>query len=197
MKSDPLTMPLFGFTINDDYSEVRIIVSSNRQAYGHIFEGLDKQLKDSELCEVLAGSEEFCELASSVAVIHKLQRELDDRTATDADHAILNELRRSANPWIHREAGNLLVLIADERDQVAAHDGEAQAATPGEDTGHDLVGMECYVWWHGDGLATIAPAVGVVSEFTPYGFYKADGAEGRFFGNHARPVSMGKPEVAE
>lgn len=120
-------MPLFGFTINDDYSEARIIVSSNRQAYGHIFEGLDKQLKDSELCEVLAGSEEFCELASSVAVIHKLQRELDERTATDADHSVLNALRRSANPWIHREAGNLLMLIADERDQVAAHDGEAEA----------------------------------------------------------------------
>lgn len=36
----------------------------------------------------------------------------------------LNETRRSSNPWVHREAGNLLMLIADERDQVAAHDGE-------------------------------------------------------------------------
>ena len=126
MKSDPLTMPLFGFTINDDYSEVRIIVSSNRQAYGHIFEGLDKQLKDSELCEVLDGSKEFCELASSVAVIHKLQRELDDRDATDADLAVLNEIRRSSNPWLRREARNLLALIADEREQVAVNDGEAE-----------------------------------------------------------------------
>ena len=174
-----------------------ITVHSNREAYICILDGLERQLKDGELCEILARHDDLCELVAQVAVVRKLQRELDDRDATDADLAVLNELRRSSNPWIHREAGNLLMLIADERDQVAAHDGEAQAATPGEDTGHDLVGMECYVWWHGDGFATIAPAIGVVSEFTPCRFYKADGAEGVFSGNHARPVSMGKPEIAE
>ena len=36
----------------------------------------------------------------------------------------LNEIRRSSNPWLHREAGSLLVQIASEREQVAAHDGE-------------------------------------------------------------------------
>lgn len=53
-----------------------------------------------------------------------LQRELGNRDATDADLAVLNEIRRSSNPWLHREAGSLLVQIADEREQVAAHDGE-------------------------------------------------------------------------
>ena len=56
-------------------------------------------------------------------LIRVLQRELGNRDATDTDLAILNETRRSSNPWVHREAGNLLMLIADERDQVAAHDG--------------------------------------------------------------------------
>ena len=93
-------------------------------AFAAIFEGLGKVLDSGDLAEELATQGDFCELAAQVAVICKLQRELDDRTATDADHGILNELRRSANPWIHREAGNLLMLIADERDQVAAHDGE-------------------------------------------------------------------------
>lgn len=166
-------------------------------AFDAIFEGLDKVIDSGELADELARHDDFCELVAQVAVVRKLQRELAARDATDADHGILNELRRSSNPWIHCEAGNLLMLIADEREQVAAHDGGAQAATPGEDAGHDLVGMECWVWWHGNWCATIAPAVGVVSEFTPYGFYKADGAEGRFSGNHARPVSMGKPEVIE
>lgn len=104
-----------------------ITVHSNREAYACILEGMDRQLKDGELCEALARHDDFCELVAQVAVIRKLQRELDNRDATDADHGIINELRRSANPWIHREAGNLLMLIADERDQVAAHDGEAEA----------------------------------------------------------------------
>lgn len=103
-----------------------IVVYSNREAYACILEGMDRQLKDGELCEALARHDDFCELAALVAVVRKLQRELADRDATDVDHAVLNELRRSANPWIHREAGNLLMLIADERDQVAAHDGEAE-----------------------------------------------------------------------
>lgn len=95
-------------------------------AFAAIFEGLDKALDSDDLADELARHDDFCELAVQVAVIRKLQRELDNRDATDADHAILNELRRSANPWIHREAGNLLMLIADERDQVAAHDGEVE-----------------------------------------------------------------------
>jgi len=93
------------------------------EALGAILEAMEVMADDSTLCQALADHPDFCELAAQVAVIRKLQRELDERTATDADHGILNELRRSANPWIHREAGNLLVLIADERDQVAAHDG--------------------------------------------------------------------------
>lgn len=93
-------------------------------AFAAIFEGMDEGLDSGALAEELARHDDFCELAAQVAVIRKLQRELDGRTATDADHAILNEIRRSSNPWIHREAGNLLMLIADERDQVAAHDGE-------------------------------------------------------------------------
>ena len=93
-------------------------------AFAAIFDGLDKVFDSGDLAEELARHDEFCEMAAQVAVIRKLDRELADRDATDADHAILNELRRSANPWIHREAGNLLMLIADERDQVAAHDGE-------------------------------------------------------------------------
>lgn len=92
-------------------------------AFDAIFEGLDERLDSGALAEELARHGDFCELAAQVAAIRKLQRELDNRDATDADHGILNELRRSANPWIHREAGNLLMLIADERDQVAAHDG--------------------------------------------------------------------------
>lgn len=96
-------------------------------AFDAIFEGLDKVIDSGELADALARHDDFCELAAQVAVIRKLQRELADRDATDADHGILNELRRSANPWIHREAGNLLMLIADERDQVAAHDGVAEA----------------------------------------------------------------------
>jgi hypothetical protein len=91
-----------------------------------IFEGLDKILDSGALADELSRRDDFCELASSVAVVRKLQRELADRDATDADHAALNILRRSANPWIHREAGILLVQIADERCQVAAHDGAAQ-----------------------------------------------------------------------
>lgn len=102
-----------------------IVAHSNLEAYACILEGLERQLKDGELCETLAPHDDFCELAAQVAVIRKLQRELGNRDATDADRAILNEIRRSANPWIHREAGNLLMLIADERDQVAAHDGVA------------------------------------------------------------------------
>ena len=93
-------------------------------AFAAIFEGLDEGLDSGALAEELARHDDLCELAAQVAVILKLDRELADRTATDADHGILNELRRSANPWIHREAGYLLMLIADERDQVAAHDGE-------------------------------------------------------------------------
>lgn len=96
-------------------------------AFAAIFEGLDKALDSSDLADELARHGDLCELVAQVAVVRKLQRELDERTATDADHAVLNELRRSANPWIHREAGNLLMLIADERDQVAAHDGVAEA----------------------------------------------------------------------
>ena len=95
-------------------------------AFAAIFEGLDKVIDSGELAEELARHDDFCELAAQVAVIRKLQRELDARDATDADHAILNEIRRSSNPWLHREAGNLLALIADERDQVAAHDGEVE-----------------------------------------------------------------------
>lgn len=95
-------------------------------AFDAIFEGLDKVLDSGELADELARHDDLCELAALVAVIRKLQRELAARDATDTDHAVLNELRRSANPWIHREAGNLLVLIADERDQVAAHDGEVE-----------------------------------------------------------------------
>ena len=95
-------------------------------AFAAIFEGLDKVIDSGALAEELARHDDFCELVAQVAVVRKLQRELDERTATDADHSVLNELRRSANPWIHREAGNLLMLIADERDQVAAHDGEAE-----------------------------------------------------------------------
>lgn len=95
-------------------------------AFDAIFEGLDERLDSGALADELARHDELCELAAQVAVIRKLQRELADRDATDVDHAVLNELRRSSNPWIHREAGNLLMLIADERDQVAAHDGEAE-----------------------------------------------------------------------
>lgn len=88
-------------------------------AFAAIFEGLGKVLDSGDLAEELATQGDFCELVAQVAVVRKLQRELDERTATDADHGILNELRRSANPWIHREAGNLLMLIADERGEVA------------------------------------------------------------------------------
>lgn len=94
-------------------------------AFAAILKGLGKVLDSGELADELARHDEFCELAAQVAVIRKLQRELADRDATDADHAALNVLRRSANPWLHREAGNLLVQIADERGQVAAHDGVA------------------------------------------------------------------------
>ena len=95
-------------------------------ALDSILDGMTAIRASAELAEALSTRDELCELAAQVAVVRKLQRELDDRDATDADHGILNELRRSANPWIHREAGNLLMLIADERDQVAAHDGEVE-----------------------------------------------------------------------
>jgi hypothetical protein len=95
------------------------------EAFAAIFDGLEKVLDSGALADELARRDDFCELASSVAVIRKLQRELADRDATDADHAALNILRRSANPWLHREAGNLLMQIADDREQVAAHDGVA------------------------------------------------------------------------
>jgi hypothetical protein len=96
-------------------------------AFAAIFEGLDKVLESDDLADELARHDDFCELAAQVAVIRKLQRELADRDATDADHAALNLLRSSRNPWLHREAGNLLVQIADDRGQVAAHDGEVEA----------------------------------------------------------------------
>ena len=92
-------------------------------ALDSILDGMTAIRASAELAEALSTHDDFCELAAQVAVIRKLQRELDDRDATDADHAVLNEIRRSSNPWLHREAGNLLALIADERDQVAAHDG--------------------------------------------------------------------------
>lgn len=88
-------------------------------AFDAIFDGLDKVLDSGELADELARHDDFCELAAQVAVVRKLQRELDNRDATDADHAFLNEIRRSSNPWIHREAGNLLMLIADDHGQVA------------------------------------------------------------------------------
>lgn len=89
-------------------------------ALDSILDGMTAIRASAELAEALSTRhDDFCELAAQVAVIRKLQRELAARDATDADHGILNELRRSANPWIHREAGNLLVLIADERDQAA------------------------------------------------------------------------------
>lgn len=168
-------------------------------AFAAIFEGLDKIIDSGELADELARHDDFCELAALVAVIRKLQRELADRDATDADRGVLNELRRSANPWIHREAGNLLMLIADERDQVAAHDGGAGlAADPGEDSGSDLVGVECWVWWKGSGLATIEPKVGIIARIDTYGWYEAIMKDGvQISGNHARPISMGKPEVTE
>lgn len=96
-------------------------------AFAAIFEGLDRALDSGDLADELARHDEFCELAAQVAVIRKLQREPDNRDATDADHAVLNEILRSSNPWLHREAGNLLAQIADERGQVAAHDGVAEA----------------------------------------------------------------------
>ena len=95
-------------------------------AFDAIFEGLDKVVDSGELADELTRHDDFCELAAQVAVIRKLQRELAARDATDADLAVLNEIRRSSNPWLHREAGNLLCQIADEREQVAAHDGEAK-----------------------------------------------------------------------
>lgn len=93
-------------------------------ALDSILDGMTEIRASAELAEALSTRDELCELAAQVAVVRKLQRELDNRDATDADHAILNGLRRSANPWVHREAGNLLMIIADERDQAAAHDGE-------------------------------------------------------------------------
>lgn len=168
-------------------------------ALDSILDGMTAIRASAELAEALSTRDELCELAAQVAVIRKLQRELDNRDATDADHSVLNELRRSANPWIHREAGNLLVLIADERDQVAAHDGGAGvAADPGEDSGSDLVGVECWVWWKGSGLATIEPRVGIITRIDAYGWYGAITKDGvQISGNHARPISMGKPEVTE
>lgn len=124
---DKLKFEQFDHSLTQHSRYTEIVVHDNSEAYGKILDGLSHQLKDGELCEALARHDDFCELAAQVAVIRKLQRELDARDATDADHGILNALRRSANPWIHREAGNLLMLIADERDQVAAHDGVAEA----------------------------------------------------------------------
>ena len=125
--SDRLEFNLIGISIETEWTTPKIAAHSNSEAFGSILDGLEALRNNSDLAEKLAQRDGLCELAASVSVIRKLDRELADRDATDADHAVLNELRRSANPWIHREAGNLLMLIADERDQVAAHDGMAKA----------------------------------------------------------------------
>ena len=197
--SDRLEFNLIGISIETEWTTPKIAAHSNSEAFGSILDGLEALRNNSDLAEKLAQRDGLCELAASVSVIRKLDRELADRDATDADHAVLNELRRSANPWIHREAGNLLMLIADERDQVAAHDGGAGvAADPGEDSGSDLVGVECWVWWKGSGLATIEPKVGIITRIDTYGWYEAIMKDGvQISGNHARPISTGKPEVTE
>lgn len=158
-------------------------------AFAAIFEGLDKVIDSGELADELSRHDDFCELVAQVAVVRKLQRELDERTATDADHSVLNALRRSANPWIRREAGNLLMLIADERDQVAAHDGEMgnDVPTPGE---------ECYFWGgdRGPDRAVVATYAGFDRHNQMHYFESPAGV--RNWWSHARPVSMGKPEIA-
>lgn len=165
--------------------------SSTQQpnAFAAIFEGLDKVLRSDDLADELARHDDFCELAAQVAVIRKLQRELDNRDATDADHAVLNEIRRSSNPWLHREAGNLLAQIADERGQVAAHDGVAEdrGPTPGE---------KCYFWGgdRGPDRAVVATYAGFGRHNQMHYFESPAGA--RNWWSHARPVSMGRPEVA-
>lgn len=164
-------------------------------AFAAIFGGLDKVLDSGDLADELARHDDFCELAAQVAVIRKLQRELGNRDAADADHAVLNEIRRSSNPWLHREAGNLLAQIADDRGQVAAHDG-AEELAPGLDSGSNLVGLECWVWWHGGDSVTLPPRVGVVSLYRQRLWYTATDSDGQeFTGNHAQPFSMGKPEI--
>lgn len=111
--SEPLTMKLFGYSIQPWRNPPRIVVDRNREALAAICSGLEEIRNSEELAEALANVDGLTELTASVAVVRKLERELADRDATDADHAVLNSLRESLNPWVRAAAGRLLVQIAD------------------------------------------------------------------------------------
>lgn len=96
---------------------------------------LDEFARDTRNLFILSRSFEMhpdlAEVAHDVVVLTRLAKVAGDRELTKEEKDLVHRFRReTVNPWVRAQAGRILVLIGNDDDQVAVHDGVPEAPTP-------------------------------------------------------------------